>query len=309
MDPPRRRLHRSDEAAHRRSLRNLHHAPAGRRRHPQHGSPRSARHRRRRRHGHRSRREKFQSRKRRRSQKRFRPDLRNHPPDAPHRRESVLGDPPHDGEIRAHPRSPHPANQAGSHRRIPAHARRRHRRQPGHGTPRRNPDAVERRRADPLQCRSAGHRRLRHRARRNPRGRRSRQEDSRLRRRDASLSARLAPHRLGADERRHPHHRHLRQHGRSHDEAGQNRSHRRRRRPHRRQRRRGQQNRHLHGSGPGERARHPVLRGRADFDRRPGHAPTAARFPSSSATQKKLRTSPASKWCPTESRSRTPPST
>ena len=36
---------------------------------------------------------------RRRSQKRFRPDLRNHPADAPHRRQPFLGDPPHDGKV------------------------------------------------------------------------------------------------------------------------------------------------------------------------------------------------------------------
>ena len=40
-----------------------------------------------------------QSRERRRSQERIRPDLRDHPPDAPYRRQSILGDPPHAGEI------------------------------------------------------------------------------------------------------------------------------------------------------------------------------------------------------------------
>ena len=58
-----------------------------------------------------------------------------------------------------------------------------------------------------------------------------------------------------------------------------------------------------------QRTRHPVLCGRADFDRRSRHVPTAARFPSSSATAEKSRTSPASRWCRMELTSRIPRST
>ena len=78
-----------------------------------------------------------------------------------------------------------------------------------------------RRRAHPLQCRSPRHLRLRHRPRRHPRRRRSGQEDPRLRRRNPPLPAGRAPHRLGTDARRHPHHRHLRQHGRQPHAPGQ----------------------------------------------------------------------------------------
>jgi hypothetical protein len=46
------------------------------------------------------------------------------------------------------------------------------------------------------------------------RGHRARPADRRLRRRNPSLPARRAPHRMGADGRQHPHHRPLRQHGR-----------------------------------------------------------------------------------------------
>ena len=54
------------------------------------------------------------------------------------------------------------------------------------------------------------------------------------------------------------------------DEAGQDWSYRGRRRPHRGQRRCRQQDRNVYGRGSGQRKRHPVLRGGADFDCRSG---------------------------------------
>ena len=180
MDRQRRTLHRSDEAAHRRNLRHLQDLRGGRGRDPQHGRARRARDRRGRGHGHRSGREELESRERRRTEAGLRPDLRSHRRDASHRGKSVLGHPPHARQVRIAASASTAADQTGADRRSPAHARRRHRRQPGDGTLRRTSDARERRRAHPLQRRSAGHLRLRHRARRHSRRRRAGKENPRL---------------------------------------------------------------------------------------------------------------------------------
>ena len=96
-------------------------------------------------------------------------------------------------------------------------------------------------------------------------------QHSRLRRRDAAVPAGRAAHGVGADGRRHSHHRDLRQHGRQPHAAGQDPGRGGGRGPHRRQRRHRQQDRHLQRGHPGARARHPVLRGRALVHHRSGH--------------------------------------
>jgi methylthioribose-1-phosphate isomerase len=72
------------------------------------------------------------------------------------------------------------------------------------------------------------------------RGGGSGQKDSRLRGRDSAVSAGVTVDGLGVDEGWHPDHRHFRQHGGRHDEAGQDWSHCGRRGSHRGQRRCGQ---------------------------------------------------------------------
>ena len=71
-------------------------------------------------------------------------------------------------------------------------------------------------------------------------------------------------------------------------QAGRHRSRGRRRRSHCRQRRHRQQDRHLLGRGAREGARHPVLRGGAVVDDRPGDARTATRSRSRSATPREV---------------------
>ena len=132
--------------------------------------------------------------------------------------------------------------------------------------------ARRRARAHPLQRRRARHRRLRHGARRDPRRGRGGQDGRRARRRDPAVPAGRAAHRLGAGQGRHRHDGDHRQHGRRRDGGRARRRGRRRRRPHRRQRRHRQQDRHLRRGVLAQRARHPVLRRRADVHHRPGTA-------------------------------------
>ena len=94
------------------------------------------------------------------------------------------------------------------------------------------------------------------------------QAHRRLRRRNASVSAGRAAHRVGAAAGRHRRHAHHRQHGRALLPAGTLRRRHRRRRPHRRERRHGEQDRHVHCGRAGQRARRAVLRRRAAVDDR-----------------------------------------
>ena len=82
----------------------------------------------------------------------------------------------------------------------------RYRHLPRHRPPRRAAGAGRQDRADALQRRRAGDRRIRHRAGRDPRGRRSRQEDRRVRRRDPAVPARRAADGVGTAAGRHPRH-------------------------------------------------------------------------------------------------------
>ncbi len=123
----------------------------------------------------------------------------------------------------------------------------------------------------------------------------ARPQDRRLRRRDPPLPAGRPPHRLGAHERQHPHHRPLRQHGRptscpgpiqavivgadriaaNGDTANKIGTYSRRH--------------------PRQRARHPLLRRRPALHHRPRHPRRRRSSPSSSAPPPKSPTPTASR--------------
>ena len=167
--------------------------------------------------------------------------------------------------------------QAPAHRRNPCEADRRsaadpsgrYRHQRMHRPKRRAAHSGREDSSHPLQRRSPGHCRLRNRARRNSRRRRFRQKNRCLRRRDASVPARRAPHRLGTAARPYPRHFDHRQHGRPLPAFRQNWLRGGGRRSHRRQWRCRQQNRHLFRRRAGQRERRSILCRRSHFNARP----------------------------------------
>src|SRR5229473_6213600 len=274
MDRPRRNHSRPTPPSRRGNLPHLHRLPRSRPRHPRNGHSRRSRHRRSRSHGCSTRRPAFLCKIGRRIARGIPTNLRRHRQDSPHRGRSLLGARTHESPFRrTHGAVFRPEqNQTGLSRRSPASPPRKESHGRSHRPLRRGIHASRRPGHDPMQCRSASHRRNRHGPRRNSRRVRTGEKNPRASSRNAPLSPRRAPHRLGAAPRRHSPDAHHRQHGGSFPKVRKSGRRRHRSRPHRRQRRHRQQNRHLSNRRPRQRKQRPLLHRRAGIHLRSFHS-------------------------------------